>query len=228
MPGSLRSLRGLPAAPAGPGREQRAAGLWGRHHPRLTRAAALGGQKPMSWVGAEPSSKQQSKQPRDARGKITVAQKGPLVPELLSTWPWGRVAGPGSLWSCLHLGDHLSPCLHTHHSSCPHPRLCPRSLCLDFGDTPVPPRAPQARPWCLAPEGWYEQTRVLSQESDGPRSSRGLIPEQLCPRRQRRSLWKLGEPGQSPPLSLTEQPRALHQHQAHTALACFFFYKMYL
>lgn len=184
----------------------------------------------MSWVGAEPSSKPQSKQPRDACGNITVTQKRPLVPGLLSTWPWGSVTAPRSLWSCLHLGDHLSPRLHTRDSSHPHPHLCPRSpwTIPTLGTLLFPHLLPRDTCCIGHPRAGMSKHECSARRATGP-AAPGDSPPNISASTgsaEAPGSWEAQGAGAEPvSLSLTDQPRALHQQQAHTALACFFFYR---
>lgn len=180
-----------------------------------------GGENPTGWVGAEPSSKQQSKQPRDACGNMTVTPKGPLVPVVLSTRPWGSVTAPRSLWSCLHLRDHTSPCLHTHDSPHPHPHLCPRSPRLPPRDPPVPTPALQGHLWFWHPRAGVSKHECSARRVTAPQLLGTHAP--ALPAQKPLEAGKLGEPWQSPSISVPDQLRALYQHQAHTALVMLLF-----
>lgn len=157
----------------------------------------------MSWVGAEPSSKQPSKQPRDACGNTVVTQEGTFGPGAAVNMAMGQHRTPGTPVKLSALGGHPSSRLHTHDSSHPHPHLHPRSPpCLHRGDTPVHPTCTPGTP---VPFG----TRGLGMSKHERPAGRATSPT---------------APGDSPPNSSTstgsaEAPRSCEARGATAAPA---------
>lgn len=116
----------------------------------------------MSWVGAEPSSKQPSKQPRDACGNTVVTQEGTFGPGAAVNMAMGQHRTPGTPVKLSALGGGGGGRGGTHPHACtrmtaPIPtHICTPGLlhACTVGTLLSTPPAPQGHLSHLAPEGW--------------------------------------------------------------------------